>query len=121
MVPLPAIALSTRTVKSPSSTVPVLPGFCSRIRALQLWFLANRFSLNLVKTSYNVFGDHNVSDDFELKLGATGLKRVTSNKYLGIIIDDKLTWKEHIDYVYKNIVKFVGIFIELNIHYLAKH
>ena len=51
------------------------------------------------------------SDDFELKIGATVLKRVTSYKYLGIIIDDKLTWKEHIDYHYvcKNIVKFVGI------------
>ena len=56
------------------------------IEALQLWFLANRLSLNLVKTSYSVFVD--VSDDFELKIGATVLKRVTSNKYLGIIIDD---------------------------------
>ena len=63
-----------------------------------------------------------MSVDFELKTGPTVLKRVTSNKYLGIIIDDKLTWKEHIDYVYKNIVKFVGIFfIELNIDYLVKH
>jgi len=33
-----------------------------------------------------------LSDDFELKIGATVLKRVTSNKYLGIITDDKLTW-----------------------------
>ena len=62
-----------------------------------------------------------VSDDFELKIGATVLKRVTLDKYLGIIIDDKLTWKEHIDYVYNNFVKFVGIFIELNIDYLVKH
>jgi len=52
-------------------------------------------------------------DDFELKIGATVLKRVTSYKYLGIIIDDKLTWKEHIDHVYKNIVKFVGIFYRI--------
>ena len=62
-----------------------------------------------------------MSDDFELKIGATVLKRVTSNKYLGIIIDDKLIWKEHIDYVYNNIVKFVSIFIELNIDYPVKH
>ena len=54
------------------------------IEALQLWFVANRLSLNLIKTSYSVFGDYNVSDDFELKIGATVLKRVTSNKYLGI-------------------------------------
>jgi len=63
-------------------------------------------------------------DDFELKIGATVLKQVTSYKYLGIIIDDKLTWKEHIDYVYKYIVKLINLsifFIELNIDYLVKH
>ena len=83
------------------------------IEALQLWFLANKLSLNLVKTSYGAFGDNNVSNDFELKIGATVLKRVTSYKYLGIIIDDKLTWKEHIDYLYNNSVKFVGIFYQI--------
>jgi len=71
----------------------------SCIEALQSWFLANKLSLNLVKTSYSVFGDNTVSDDFELKIGVTVLKRVTSYKYLRIIIDDKLTWKEHVDYV----------------------
>ena len=60
-----------------------------------------------------------MSVDFELKTGPTVLKRVTSNKYLGIIIDDKLTWKEHIDYVYKNIVKFVGIFYRIK-HRLSR-
>ena len=63
-----------------------------------------------------------MSDDFELKIGATVLKRVTSYKYLGIV-DNKLTQKEHIDYIYiyNNIVKYVSIFIELNIDYLVKH
>jgi len=95
---------------------------CIKAFGLQLWFLANRLSLNLVKTSYSVFGNNNVSDDFELKIGATVLKRVTSYKYLGIV-DNKLTQKEHIDYIYiyNNIVKYVSIFIELNIDYLVKH
>ena len=83
------------------------------IEALQLWFLANRLSLNLVKTSYSVFGDTNVSDDFKLKIGATVLKRVTSYKYLGIIIDDNFTWKEHIDYVYNNTVKICQLFYRI--------
>jgi len=45
------------------------------IAALQFWFLANRLSLNLVKTYYSVFGDHNVSDNFELKIGELFLNK----------------------------------------------
>ena len=54
-----------------------------------------------------------MSDDFELKIGATVLKRVASYKYLGIIIDDNFTWKEHIDYVYNNTVKICQLFYRI--------
>jgi len=37
------------------------------------------------------------------------LSRVDSCKYLGIIIDRNLSWKEHIDYVYKKVIKFISI------------
>ena len=31
-------------------------------------------------------------------------------KYLGILIDDEISWTQHIEYVYDKIVKFTGIF-----------
>ena len=55
------------------------------------------------------------SDDFELKIGATVLKRVTSYKYLGIIIDDILTWKEHMIMYTRTLLNLSVFFIELNI------
>ena len=38
------------------------------------------------------------------------MKQEECSKYLGVIIDSNLTWRNHIDYIYNKIIKFVGIF-----------
>ena len=48
-----------------------------------------------------------------LTINSNKFSRVTSCKYLGVIIDENLNWVEHIDYVYKKLVKFIGIFYKL--------
>ena len=85
----------------------------SSVKDLVLWFQVNRLSVNLDKTCYSIFGHSDVSDSLELKIGTTVLKCVTTCKYLGIIIDDKLSWNDHIDYVYKKIAKFTSIFYRI--------
>ena len=41
------------------------------------------------------------------------LAKVHSCKYLGVMIDEQLSWKTHIDYVYSKLLKFTGIFYKL--------
>ena len=41
------------------------------------------------------------------------IKRKSSAKYLGIILDEKLSFKEHTDYVYKSLIKYYGIFNQI--------
>jgi len=41
------------------------------------------------------------------------LKQVSCCKYLGIIIDNNLTWSEHINYIYNKIIKFTSIFYKI--------
>ena len=46
------------------------------------------------------------------------ITRVRATKFLGVIIDEKLTWKDHISLVRSKLSKIVGIlfyFIELDI------
>ena len=38
-----------------------------------------------------------------IELGGVSLQRVSSTKFLGVIIDENLTWKNHIDAVSKTI------------------
>ena len=40
------------------------------------------------------------------------IKNVNCSKYLGVIIDNKLTWQYHIDYVYNKLLKFTSIFLQ---------
>jgi len=78
------------------------------------WRIANRLSLNVDKTCFCVFGNERKNHhDFQLKVNGKNISRVDSCKYLGIIIDINLSWKEHIDYVYKKVIKFTSIFYKI--------
>lgn len=79
------------------------------------WCLANRLSINLDKTNYTVFSPkRNASpDDLQLYIGDFQIKYTSCCKYLGILIDNRLNWQEHIEYVYKKILKFCGIFYKI--------
>ena len=47
--------------------------------------------------------------NFEILLDSISLKQETEVKFLGIYIDECLTWKSHISYICKKISKSVGI------------
>jgi len=48
-----------------------------------------------------------------LKINDTKILQVESCKYMGIFIDSKLSWQQHIDFVYKKIIKFTGIIYKI--------
>ena len=52
-------------------------------------------------------------------LDDVSLNKVTSTKFLGVIIDDKLTWKNHIDAVSKTISRNIGMLTKLK-HYVPE-
>ena len=65
------------------------------------WFNANTLSLNKDKTKYIFFHNACEKDSIPLKLPSLfindrEIKRITSIKYLGVLTDEHLTWKEHI-------------------------
>jgi hypothetical protein len=82
------------------------------LQRLNEWFIANKLSLSLGKTSYTIFGA--ASDyDVVLKIGTTEINRVTSCDYLGLIIDDEVKWVKHIELNCNKLIKFVGLFYKL--------
>jgi len=93
----------------------------SSVKDVVLWFQVNGLSVNLDKTCYSIFGHSDVSDSLELKIGTTVLKRVTTCKYLGIIIDDKVSWNDHIDYVYKKLPNLLVYSTVYVIDYLVNY
>lgn len=83
------------------------------INKLNYWFLANRLSINIDKTYYTVFGSGRADKDIKINLSGTNIQRVTSCKYLGVLIDEELKWVENIEYIYNKLIKYIGIFYKL--------
>ena len=66
----------------------------AELEKIDMWFSANRLSLNIAKTNYMFFGKRKLTVDISIKMN----KEVFNvTKFLGVMIDDKLTWKHNID------------------------
>ena len=48
-------------------------------------------------------------EDRLIKIGETPIKQVSETKFLGIIIDDKLTWNPQIQYLRRKLSSSIGI------------
>ena len=73
------------------------------------WIRANKLSLNLQKTKCMLFSNSIGNLPHNVKLDNTDIEAVTSMKFLGLIIDDKLSWKCHIDSICRTISRNIGI------------
>ena len=83
----------------------------SELEKLSLWLRSNKLSLNVQKTYYMVFHRARVKSDEHavITIDNVILQRTNSFKYLGVIIDYKLNWTQHIAHVRNKISKGIGI------------
>ena len=84
------------------------------LEKISCWFKANKLSLNESKTKYTFFHKPSQRDNIPLKLPSllineTQITRVTSIKFLGVLIDENLTWGDHLSVVENKISKNLGI------------
>ena len=75
------------------------------------WFKANKLTLNIDKTYYMVFhrGRRKFKNNIELVINDMKIREAKSMKYLGVIIDSKLNWIDHITYIKNKVAKGIGI------------
>ena len=77
------------------------------------WFCANRLTLNLEKTNFIIFKSHRKSmplaNQMSLVINGVPITQVITTKFLGVYVDQHLTWKEHIKNISNKIAKNVGI------------
>lgn len=82
---------------------------------IYIWLNANKLSLNIEKTKYMLFTNSrkNFVHNY-IKLNNIALEKVTYTKFLGIIIDNKCLWSNHIDYIRNKIAKGLGILYKVS-------
>jgi len=80
------------------------------------WFNSNKLSLNVSKTNYIIFSNHKLDKSHEdVIVGPIKINKVATTKFLGVIIDEKLTWTNHIREIEKKLAS--AIFVLRNIRY----
>ena len=80
------------------------------------WLKNNKLSLNIDKTNFMILGTkqrviaHDKGDNpISFKFNGNTLSRVRSTKCLGVIIDESLSWHEHVDHVCKKVISSLSM------------
>lgn len=79
------------------------------LQKLHIWFSVNKLSLNVAKTNYMLFTNYSKTTNIDIKIDNTTIDRVYVTKFLGVLIDDKLSWKDHINMIKSKLTKTIAI------------
>ena len=83
----------------------------NEIKKIFNWLVANKLTLNIKKSQFMIISKRKGvnKNSFKLKINGVSLERCSSYKYLGLFIDEGLTWKNHIKHVCQKLSKACGI------------
>ena len=74
------------------------------------WLTAKKLLLNISKTKYMLITNKHLStESLVINVNRNSIEISLAYKYLGVIVDEKLTWKEHCKQLCSTISKYVEI------------
>ena len=84
------------------------------IEKVHTWLASNKLTLNISKSKFMIISNKKaIPRNFTVAINGENLEKCTSYKYLGIIFDEKLNWKEHISYVCGKVASACGALAKL--------
>ena len=84
----------------------------SELHHVNEWLVANKLSLNTDKTKFMVFSPSNKNsheNDINIRINNVEISQVNCIRFLGVIIDSKLNWADHINMIKTKVSKAIGI------------
>ena len=103
-----------------ASSLPLLSAkINSEVKKVQVWLLANKLSVHYIKKSQYMLINKNLNNpinddcDFELIMGNHLIERTKTYRYLGILLDEKLSWTAHITEICIKLSQVAGIFFKI--------
>ena len=85
------------------------------LKKLSLWLNVNRLALNVNKTNFVIFRSHQkiLDHNVTLKMNNKALEQKDHVKYLGVLLDQHLSWKYQIKSVALKVSRGLGIIAKL--------
>ena len=83
----------------------------SGMNKLTEWFKCNKLSLHAKKSSFMIFQPRQKREtlDFSITLNSTHINRVKEVVFLGVVLDEHVTWKPHISRIANKVSKAIGL------------
>ena len=93
----------------------------NELHKISTWVKANILSINVDKTKFMIFKTRSkqLPHNFELYFDNHLVNQTGQLQFLGVILDEKLSWKPHISYITNKISKSIGIIRKYSF-YLSK-
>ena len=86
----------------------------NELEKITKWLQINKLSLNTQKTKLMIFHRKQKHiKELNIVINGTKIDRVESFNFLGLTIDETLSWAQHVDIVKKKVSKVIGIFYRL--------
>ena len=83
------------------------------------WFQANRLSINFKKSNLMIFKPRQMRKTYDLSITLSNhsIDRVNETVFLGVIIGENLSWKQHIANVARKVSKSLGIIFKSSFYF----
>ena len=75
------------------------------------WLKVNKLSLNITKTNFIIFHSRQryIASDIHLQIDGMLIEKVLATKFLGVMLNENLTWTDHVKVVLNKTSKNFGI------------
>ena len=87
----------------------------TELKLVKKWLDVNKLSLNIEKTNFIVFHSFatSVPADTIIKIGKKHIKKVKFVRFLGLLLDEHLSWKYHLSELSKKLARCCGMFFKI--------
>jgi len=81
----------------------------TELEKVEDWLYSNVLSLNVTKTSYMIITDAKSRVARPVSIAGSIITLVEKAKFLGVIVDDKLNFKAHVQHVIRSVSRSIGM------------
>ena len=102
----------TNLIASHSDLNTLVKNVNNELMDVSKWFQLNKLTLNIQKCNFMIFSNINKifpKEKARILINGSEISQVPYTKFLGVIIDDHLNWKQQIDTVCMKSMKMLGI------------
>ena len=93
------------------------------MKVISKWFALNKLALSLGKSNFVLFHGNRkdaMNQITQLQVGNDIITRTDKTKYIGLTLDEKLSWGPHIDEICNNLCKYFSVFYNIRNSMTAK-